>query len=154
MKLGGPIGPGGYEPPMSFAAEAESGTWAAPTASTTKSSRFAVAQGRRRRSSCSRSGTAAVRVVQDRFFTNLPPGTEAYTDGDGIDVRAGRPPLQVRLPVTPVESTASDTVERQVYTAYNALIERLSDGWEMAVGTVAIGAQPGRHRRRYWTRRC
>ena len=142
VKLGGPIGPGGYEPPMSFAAEAESGTWAAPAASTTKSSGapwlkiiavlvvLAV-------------GYGGFRVVQDRFFTNLPPGTEAYADGGGVAYAPAGHHYEVRLPVAPVESTASDTVNGQVYTAYNALIERLSDGWEMAVGTVEIGAQPG-----------
>jgi len=141
-KLGGPIGPGGYEPPMSFAAEAASATWAPPTPTITKSSRSAwrkvvavlvvlvVAYG-------------GWRVVQDRFLDHVPKGTEAYAGGGGVTYAPAGHHYQVRLPVMPVESTASDTVDGQVYTAYNAVIERLPDGWEMAVGTVAVGPRPG-----------
>ena len=88
-------------------------------------------------------GYGGWRVVQDRFFDHLPQGTEAYAGGGGVTYAPAGHHYQVRLPVPPVESTASDTVDGQVYTAYNALIERLPDGWEMAVGTVAIGPRPG-----------
>ncbi len=141
-KIGGPIGPGGYEPPMSFAAESASPTWAAPNPTHTRTSRsswrkvvavlvvLVVAYG-------------GWRVVQDRFFDHLPQGTEEYAGGGGVTYAPAGHHYQVRLPVPPVESTASDTVDGQVYTAYNALIERLPDGWEIAVGTVAIGPRPG-----------